>query len=85
MAAKKDEHFDEIETVEGELDMEIVADEEATVATGYEIAICPAENEMRIMFRNEAGEIISSYVCNAANAYEMASKMLKGYDKLEGI
>lgn len=85
MAVKKDEHCDGIETDDVEIDVEIIPDEDATVATGYEIAICPAENEMRILFRNELGLVVSNYVCDASTAYEMASKILKGYDKLEGI
>jgi hypothetical protein len=80
MALTQQQDFDENET-----DDDFDEQQEEPIATGYEVMICVPENEMRILFRNQQGEVVSSYICDAADAYQMASKILKGYDRLEGI
>lgn len=69
----------------GEDDLPILelTDEEME-ATGYDIAVSVSDNEMRIQHCNDLG-VISYLVLDAAGAYELAHRILRGYDKLEGL
>jgi hypothetical protein len=69
---------------DGDLDLELVEDEEGDIATDYLIQISEPDNEMRILMLDEDG-VICSHVRTAAEAYTFASAVLRGYDKLEGI
>jgi hypothetical protein len=51
-----------------------------TYSIGYSIP----DNEMRIQFHNEFGTL-SSFVMSAADGYDFAQRVLKAYDKLEGL
>lgn len=50
----------------------------------YSIDISIPDNEMRILFHTEFGAV-SSFVINAPGGYEFAQRILRAYDKLEGI
>lgn len=65
-------------------DEPIIALEDKTEATEYTIGYNIADNEMRLRFYNEAG-VLSSFVTDAPGAYEMAQRILRAYDKLEGL
>jgi hypothetical protein len=74
---------DEIDTDDEDFldDLQIIDNIEATEYTiGYSIE----DNEMRIQFHNEFG-VLSSMVTDAAGAYELANRILRAYDKLEGL
>lgn len=54
------------------------------IATDYAIDIDMASNEMRIQHCDEDG-VICTQVLTAPEAYTYAQKILRGYDRLEGI
>lgn len=58
--------------------------EEDAVATEYSIETNIDDNKMRFQFHNEEG-LLSTYTMDAPEAYLMAQRILRGYDKLEGI
>ena len=53
-------------------------------ATEYSIGWSVPDNSFRLQFHNEFG-VLSSFVTDAAGAYELAQRILRAYDKLEGI
>jgi hypothetical protein len=53
-------------------------------ATEYSIGYNIADNEMVLNFHNERG-VLSRFVTDAPGAYEMAQRILRAYDKLEGL
>jgi hypothetical protein len=55
-----------------------------TEATTYNINININDNEMCINFINAKG-VLASLVTDAPGAYDLASRILRAYDKLEGI
>lgn len=53
-------------------------------ATDYEIAVDVPSGEMMILFKNEVG-VLSTHVMQSHEAYAFAQRMLRGYDRLEGL
>jgi hypothetical protein len=70
--------------VEKDDDEEIIEFQDDIAATEYSIGYSIPDNEMRIQFHNEFG-VLSSFVTDAPGAYEFAQRVLRAYDKLEGI
>jgi len=71
-----------IDDVLDELVIEL--EEEEVDATEYSIGFSIPDNEIRLQFHNEFG-VLSSFVTDAAGAYELAHRILRAYDKLEGL
>jgi hypothetical protein len=65
-----------------ELDLEFIDDIEADE---YTIMTSIPNNEMQISFVNADGDVLSTFTCEAADAYLFATRIMKAYDKLEGI
>lgn len=61
-----------------------IEDDEGDIATDYEIQISEPDREMRIVHRDEDG-VISSMILTSDEAYTYAHRILRGYDKLEGL
>ena len=59
-------------------------EEELVDATEYSIGYSIPDNALRLRFHNEFG-VLSSFETDAAGAYELAQRILRAYDKLEGI
>lgn len=59
-------------------------EEELVDATEYSIGFSIPDNAVRIRFHNEFG-VLSSFETDAAGAYEFAHRILRAYDKLEGL
>lgn len=53
-------------------------------ATDYEIAVDVPGGEMMILFKNEVG-VLSTHVMQSHEVYAFAQRMLRGYDRLEGL
>lgn len=53
-------------------------------ATEYSIGFSIPDGQVNIQFHNEFG-VLSSFVTDAAGAYEFANRVLRAYDKLEGL
>lgn len=58
--------------------------EEFIQATAYTIGYSIPDNEARIQFHNEFG-VLSSFVGDAEAIYDFAQRLLRAYDKLEGL
>lgn len=63
----------------------IIQLEDALEAEAYGITIHPPDNAFRLRFYDDDGAVLSTYTTDAAGAYELASRILRGYDKLEGL
>jgi hypothetical protein len=61
-----------------------LGNDDPKAADDYEVAIDREKGLMRIIHRNGAG-ILSYQVLPSDDAYNLAQKILKGYDQLEGI
>jgi hypothetical protein len=72
----------EIEMDDGDEPVIEIGDE--IEATEYSIGFSIPDNEVRIQFHNEFG-VLSSLVVDAAGAYEFAQRLLRAYDKVEGL
>jgi len=70
--------------VELEQDEPIIELNEEIEATEYSIGYSIDDNEIRIQMHNDFGTI-SSFVTDAVGAYEFAQRVLRAYDKLEGL
>lgn len=55
-----------------------------TDATAYSIGYNIKEGEARIKFHNDLGTL-SCFVTDAPGIYELAQRLLRAYDKLEGL
>lgn len=53
-------------------------------ATEYSIGFSIPDGQVNIQFHNEFG-VLSSFVTDASGAYELANRILRAYDKLEGL
>lgn len=53
-------------------------------ANDYEIAVDVPGGEMMILFRNDIG-VLSTHVMPSHEAYAFAQRILRGYDKIEGL
>jgi hypothetical protein len=53
-------------------------------ATDYEIAVDVPGGEMMILFKNNIG-VLSTHVMSSHEAYTFAHRMLRGYDRIEGL
>ncbi len=53
-------------------------------ATEYSIGYSIPDNQMMLKFHNEFG-VLSSFITDAPGAYELAQRILRAYDKLEGL
>lgn len=53
-------------------------------ATEYSIGVSIPDNAFKLEFHNQFG-MLSSFVTDSAGAYELAQRILRGYDKLEGL
>lgn len=62
----------------------IIEIEEDLDATEYSIGYSIPDNSLRIQFHNDFG-VLSSFTTDAAGAYELANRILRAYDKLEGL
>lgn len=58
--------------------------EDELEATEYSIGYSIDDNEARVQFHNEFG-LLGTLVVDAAGAYEFAHRLLRAYDKLEGL
>jgi hypothetical protein len=58
--------------------------EEDADATEYSIGVSVDDGLIRIRFHNGEG-LLSSFVTDSAGAYDLAQRILRGYDELEGI
>lgn len=72
------------ELLEEDEELVIGLDAEPTEVDQYSIDISIPDNEMRIQFHTEFGPV-SSFVIDAPGGYEFAQRILRAYDKLEGI
>lgn len=59
-------------------------DDDEIEASEYSIGYSIPDNEMRLKFHNEFG-VLSSFVTDATGAYELAQRILRAYDQLEGL
>ncbi len=66
------------------IDQAIIEIEDDVDATEYSIGYNIDDNSLRLKFHNEFGTL-SSFVTDAAGAYELAQRILRAYDKLEGL
>lgn len=57
---------------------------DAIDATEYSIGFSIPNNQGYLEFHNEFG-VLSRFVTDAAGVYELAQRLLKAYDKLEGL
>lgn len=55
-----------------------------TEANDYEIAVDVPGGEMMILFKNDTG-VLSTHVMSSHEAYTFAQRMLRGYDRIEGL
>jgi len=62
-------------------DVELFIDADATE---YSIGLDTASGEARLRFYNEFG-MLSSFVSDSTGIYDLAQRLLRAYDKLEGI
>jgi hypothetical protein len=53
-------------------------------ATEYSIGFSIPDNEACLKFHNEFGEL-SRFVTDAQGVYDLAQRLLRTYDKLEGL
>jgi hypothetical protein len=53
-------------------------------ATEYSIAFSIPDNELVLKFHNEGG-VLSNFVTDSQGAYDLAQRLLRVYDKLEGL
>jgi hypothetical protein len=53
-------------------------------ADDYEVAVDETRGLVRILFRNSTGPL-SYQIFTSDELYQFAQKLLKGYDKLEGL
>lgn len=67
--------------VDEELLMELIEDSEATE---YTIETNIDDRAFRLQFRNEDG-VLSSFTTDSEGAYDLAQRILRAYDKLEGL
>lgn len=72
-------------TTSEEMVIELLDADDPVEADGYSIALNIPGNEMRIKFTHEEFGPLSSFICSAPEAYELAQRILRGYDKLEGL
>lgn len=70
--------------VKAEIGIEIDEEDDLVDATEYSIGYSVPDNAMRLQFHNEFG-VLSSFQTDAAGAYELAHRILRAYDKLEGL
>lgn len=61
-----------------------VQKEEIIEATGYTIGTNIDNNEARLMLHDH-GKIIGSMILEGAELYELAHRLLRAYDELEGL
>jgi hypothetical protein len=53
-------------------------------ATEYSIAFSIPDNEMVLKFHNEVG-VLSNFVTDSQGTYDLAQRLLRAYDMLEGL
>ena len=62
------------------------AENEAYLATGYELSVNEESHEMRLsLYQGDPKNTRSFVIMDSPDAYEMAQRVLKKYDILEGI
>lgn len=76
-----EEHEPEIE-IDEELLLELVEDPEVS---DYTIQTNINDGAFRLTFKNEGGELLGCFTTDSAGAYDLAQRILKAYDKLEGL
>jgi hypothetical protein len=64
-----------------ELLIELIDDDEATE---YSLDTNIKDGAFRLQFHNEKG-VLSSFTTDSSGAYELAHRILRSFDKLEGI
>jgi hypothetical protein len=75
---------DEIRAIEDLLDVPTVDVIDDIEAATYTIGTDIDGNEARVAFHNHFG-ILSTFTTDAAGLYEFAQRLLRAYDKLEGL
>jgi hypothetical protein len=70
------------QAIKDELLVELLDDD--MDATKYSININIDEDSMRIQFHDEAG-LLSTFTTDSYGGYEFAQRLLRAYDKLEGL
>lgn len=58
--------------------------EEDLEADRYTIGVNPDDGLLRVRFLNEDG-LLSSFTTDSGGAYDLAQRILRGFDKLEGL
>ena len=53
-------------------------------ATEYSIAFSIPDNEMVLKFHNEVG-VLSNFVTDSQGTYDLAQRLMRVYDMLEGL
>ena len=53
-------------------------------ATEYSISFSIPDNELVLKFHNEAG-VLSNFVTDSQGTYDLAQRLLRAYDMLEGL
>lgn len=76
---------DVIEHSELEDDEAVIEVEENVDADEYGIGFDIDNNSGRIQFYDENGVVLSRFITDAAGIYDFAQRLLRAYDKLEGI
>jgi hypothetical protein len=71
----------EIEVDEGLL-MELLDESEAAE---YTIRTNINDGAFCLQFHNEDGTLLSSFTTDSTGAYDLAQRILRGFDKLEGL
>lgn len=71
--------------LEDDADEAVVEVEENVDADEYGIGIDIDNNSGRIQFYDENGVVLSRFVTDAPGLYDFAQRLLRAYDKLEGI
>lgn len=63
-----------------------VTHDEGIALHSYRVLVSEAEQEMKILFKDKDGKVVGTFTAHASDeAYGLASKILRGYDKMEGI
>ena len=65
-------------------DEPIIALVDEVDATAYSVGFSIPDNEMVLKFHNEFG-VLSNFVTNSQGTYDLAQRLMRVYDKLEGL
>lgn len=74
-----------IAEIEDDEDLDVIEVEENVDADEYGIGIDTDNMSGRIQFYDANGVVLSRFITDSAGLYEFAQRVLRAYDKLEGI